>query len=223
MSIAIPPSSLSRLPEFELDYLRRAIALADAAVARGDHPFGAIVVARRHHRLNPDTTDSDSDCKNIGSFSDEIVVEAMNSVNTTHDPSAHAELNAIRQLGRYVHDMKQTKCADDAHEHRHDQHPAQDSDGSNESIIERVEFMLFTSTECCLMCAGAIYWSFLVDRVVYACPETGLAKHAGDDFLCPCRETFARGKRPIKVEGPFLAEEAEKAHAAYWPRVFGEK
>ena len=176
-------SSSTLLSDVEVKYLRRAIALADAAVARGDHPFGAIVVAR---------------------FADDeetIVIESMNSVNTKSDPSAHAELNAIRQLGEYVRANKLR--LDDA-----------------KRGGKRVEFTLFTSTECCVMCAGAIYWSFLIDRVVYACPESGLAKHAGDDFLCPCRETFARGKRPIRVDGPFLQDEAERAHAEYWPKLF---
>lgn len=72
------------------------------------------------------------------------------------------------------------------------------------------------------MCSGAIYWSFAVDRVVYACAEAGLGKYAGDDFLCPARETFARGARKITVEGPFLQDEAEALHAQYWPKLFGK-
>lgn len=71
------------------------------------------------------------------------------------------------------------------------------------------------------MCSGAIYWSFSVERVVYACSEVGLGKYAGEDFLCPARETFARGARMIVVEGPFLQEEAEVLHAQYWPKLFG--
>lgn len=57
----------------DVAHLEHAIRLAAAARARGDHPFGAIVVA-------PDGT----------------VVEGLNSVVTQPDPTGHAETNAVR-------------------------------------------------------------------------------------------------------------------------------
>ena len=54
-------------------YLRDAIALAHAARAEGNHPFGAVLVA-----------------------DGAVISRARNSVATEHDATAHAELNALR-------------------------------------------------------------------------------------------------------------------------------
>lgn len=170
-------------------FLRAAIALADDAVARGDHPFGAVIVAR---------TVSEPTGDRPASSSASIVVRSMNSVNTQRDPTGHAETNAVRSLASHIAAAKSAASS------------ASSPDASSTS------YELFTSTEPCVMCCGAIYWSWNISRVVYACPESLLAKHAGDDFLCPCRDTFARGKRVIRVEGPFLADLAELPHASYW-------
>lgn len=168
---------MATLSEGDVAFLRQGIQMASAAVARGDHPFGAVIV----ERSVSDPTEA------------KVVVAAMNSVNTAKDPTGHAETNAIRQLGQIP---------------------------QREPSAPAVKYELFTSTEPCVMCCGAIYWSFKISRVVYACAEVGLAKYAGDDFLCPCRDTFARGKQQnIIVEGPFLEEEAEALHAAYWPHL----
>jgi tRNA(Arg) A34 adenosine deaminase TadA len=172
----------SELSAADEHYLRRAIALANSAVERGNHPFGALIVARPRENMGGDPV---------------VIVEAENSVHTGHDPTGHAETNAIRALGKVLHEQR-------------------DSISTATHTIE-----LFTSTEPCVMCSGAIYWSFSVERVVYACSEVGLGKYAGEDFLCPTRETFARGARKIVVEGPFLQKEAEAPHALYWPKLFG--
>ncbi|HTH47917.1 MAG TPA: nucleoside deaminase [Candidatus Limnocylindria bacterium] len=79
---------------------------------------------------------------------------------------------------------------------------------------------LYTSTEPCAMCAGAIFWSG-IGRVVYALSEERLlALTAGgseESFLfLPCREVFARGQRPIEVVGPLLEEEAALVHEGFW-------
>ena len=201
-SAAAPLPERTELPADELGYLRRAIALADAAVVRGDHPFGAVIVATP--RMKPDSTSAAPQPR--------IIVEGMNNVNTGTDPTGHAETNAVRLL----HPLLARKGAPTLDVPKDNSDLFQDNVGS-------VEYTLYTSTEPCVMCCGAIYWGFTINRVVYACPETGLAKHAGDDFLCPSRETFARGTgRQVLVEGPFLSEEAERAHAAYWPKLFGK-
>jgi tRNA(Arg) A34 adenosine deaminase TadA len=160
-------------------YLQKAIQLADKAAAFGNHPFGCVITAKNK--------DDPEDSK--------IVVEAMNSVHTAHDTTGHAETNAIRALGQYIHDKN-----------------------NNSNVL----YELFTSTEPCMQCCAAVVWSYRIFRVVYACPESGLAKYAGDDFLCPCREVFARAKNKIVVEGPFMEDEAVKAHAKYWPAFFEE-
>ncbi len=79
---------------------------------------------------------------------------------------------------------------------------------------------LYTSTEPCAMCAGAIYWSG-IGRVVYALAEDALRAMTGDDpanptMALPCREVFARGQRQTIVEGPALEDEARAVHAGFW-------
>src|ERR1700674_607238 len=79
---------------------------------------------------------------------------------------------------------------------------------------------LYTSTEPCAMCAGAIYWTG-IGRVVFALPETGLLRYTGSHeqnptLDLPCREVFARGQKQIIVAGPFLEDEAGKVHEGFW-------
>jgi tRNA(Arg) A34 adenosine deaminase TadA len=84
------------------------------------------------------------------------------------------------------------------------------------------ESTLYTSTEPCAMCAGAIYWVG-IGRVVYALSEKGLLEYTGSDpenptLDLPCREVFARGQRLIEVTGPLIEEEAAQVHQGFWTR-----
>ncbi|CAM3425272.1 nucleoside deaminase [Paenibacillus lupini] len=81
---------------------------------------------------------------------------------------------------------------------------------------------LYTSTEPCAMCAGAIFWGN-VGRVVYAITEKRLMELTGDAdqnpmLDLPCREVFNRGAKAIEVMGPFpeVETEAVAAHEGYW-------
>lgn len=81
---------------------------------------------------------------------------------------------------------------------------------------------LYTSTEPCVMCAGAIHWGN-VRRVVYALGEVGLYEIVGpslENLLLPCREVFARSGRPVEVLGPAiqLDAEARAVHAGFWTK-----
>lgn len=58
-------------------FMRRAIALADEAVAEGNHPFGAVLVQ-----------------------DGEIVLEAKNSVHSDRDCTCHAERNLVSMACR---------------------------------------------------------------------------------------------------------------------------
>jgi tRNA(Arg) A34 adenosine deaminase TadA len=82
--------------------------------------------------------------------------------------------------------------------------------------------ILYTSTEPCAMCAGAIY-EVGICRVVYALTAKVLIHIIGSDpknptLDLPCREVFARGQRPTTVLGPFLEEEAAQVHQGFWIR-----
>jgi len=120
----------------------------------------------------------------------QLIMEAENSVNTRRDITGHAETNLIRKASAAFSPEVLTGCT------------------------------LYTSTEPCAMCSGAIFWSG-VSRVVYALSEQGLlelAAHEPDsDFLnLPCREVFSRGGRKIEVIGPLLEEEARHVHLGFW-------
>jgi tRNA(Arg) A34 adenosine deaminase TadA len=58
--------------------LTRAVELAAAARAGGNHPFGAL----------------------LADAAGEIVAEAQNTAPTDHDPTGHAELNLVRKTGQ---------------------------------------------------------------------------------------------------------------------------
>ena len=65
-------------------FMREAIRIADESVLRGGGPFGAVIV-------------------NDG----KIIAGCANSVTTDNDPTAHAEVNAIREACRVLgtHDL----------------------------------------------------------------------------------------------------------------------
>ena len=121
----------------------------------------------------------------------ETLVEAYNNaVLPRGDPTQHAETVACAMAARLL------------------------------SVAELANCTLYTSTEPCAMCAGAIYWTG-IGRVVFALPETSLLRYAGSHeqnptLDIPCREIFARGQRTIAVAGPALEEEAGKVHEAFW-------
>ena len=90
-----------------VEFLRRAIALATSNVTAGvGGPFGAVVV--RDGR---------------------IVAEGVNSVTADCDPTAHAEVNAIRAAAKALGSFTLTGCE------------------------------LYTSCEPCPMCLAAAYWA----------------------------------------------------------------
>jgi tRNA(Arg) A34 adenosine deaminase TadA len=118
-----------------------------------------------------------------------VLAEAGNSVVTGRDFTGHAETNLVRRAGQL--DVDLGACT------------------------------LYTSTEPCAMCAGAIYWSG-IGRVVFALSEvellelTGTGNPDNPTLALPCREVFARGQRPVVVDGPALEDEARAIHAGFW-------
>ena len=90
------------------DMMRRAIALSEQSVRNGGGPFGSVVVR-----------------------GGEIIAEATNSVTMACDPTAHAEVNAIRKAAQKLGTFDLSGCD------------------------------IYTSCEPCPMCLGAIYWAHL--------------------------------------------------------------
>jgi tRNA(Arg) A34 adenosine deaminase TadA len=115
----------------------------------------------------------------------EVILSAENTVNADHDVTRHAELNLVSQSVRRF---------------------------SSEVLAAAT---LYTSTEPCAMCAGAIYWAGL-RKVVYGCPSERLAELAGGSLAIPCREVFNRGREKTATLGPILEEEAVEVHRGFW-------
>jgi tRNA(Arg) A34 adenosine deaminase TadA len=118
-----------------------------------------------------------------------FLMDAENTVVTGKDPTGHAEINLIRRAARQYEIDYLAKCT------------------------------LYTSTEPCPMCAGAIFWAN-VRRVVYGLSEESLYEMIGEDneevLYLPCREIFAKGKKQIEVIGPLIEEEAREVHLGFW-------
>lgn len=89
-------------------FLQQAIDLASENVFKGGGPFGAIIV-----------------------YNQQIIAASGNRVSVNRDPTAHAEILAIRAACQELGDFELKEC------------------------------ILYTSCEPCPMCLGAIYWARL--------------------------------------------------------------
>lgn len=119
-----------------------------------------------------------------------VLLEAENSVMTERDCTNHAETNLVRLATRRF---------------------------DRETLAGAT---LYTSTEPCAMCSGAIFWSG-IGRVVYALSEERLLEVASSEtdafyFFLPCRDVFSHGRRVIEVAGPLIEDEACEVHQGFW-------
>ncbi len=98
------------MTQIELDkkFMREAIRLANESVGKGGGPFGAVVVK-----------------------DGEVIAGSSNSVTIDNDPTAHAEVNTIREACRRLKTFDLSDCT------------------------------IYTSCEPCPMCLGAIYWAHI--------------------------------------------------------------
>jgi len=92
--------------DISIEFMRRAIALAHENIRAGGGPFAAVVVKDGR-----------------------VIAEGVNSVTASNDPTAHAEVVAIRAACQALKTFQLTDCD------------------------------LYTSCEPCPMCLGAIYWA----------------------------------------------------------------
>jgi tRNA(Arg) A34 adenosine deaminase TadA len=119
-----------------------------------------------------------------------VVLEAENTVVTGRDCTAHAEQNLVRAAVARLEPEQLAGCT------------------------------LYTSTEPCAMCAGAIFWSG-IGRVVFALSSATLGEMVQDPtgawtLAMSCREVFARGGRPVDVQGPLIEDDARVVHEGFW-------
>ena len=118
-----------------------------------------------------------------------VVLTGLNTVHTSHDVTCHAESNLCSLACQSL------------------------------SVEERKSATLYTSTEPCPMCSGAIYWTS-IGKVVYACPAPLLGEISGEELNVPggCRAILSSGVlHSVEVEGPVLEEEAAAMHRSFWP------
>ena len=94
------------LTEDDRRFMRLAIELAGENIDNGGGPYGAVIVRNG-----------------------EMIAAAGNSVLQDNDPTAHAEVNAIRLACRLIGDIKLDGC------------------------------VIYCSSEPCLMCLSALYWA----------------------------------------------------------------
>ena len=105
----------------DLTHLRAAIAEARAAEAAGEVPIGAVIVHQG-----------------------EIIARGQNRVLRDHDPTAHAEIVALRAAGRALENYR--------------------------LLSGDVGCTLYVTLEPCAMCAGAILHARIA-RLVYAASD----------------------------------------------------
>lgn len=87
-------------------FMRKAISLSIQNIERGGGPFGAVIVKDGR-----------------------IVANGVNRVTAVNDPTAHAEISAIRKAAKKLGTFSLEGCT------------------------------LYTSCEPCPMCLGAVYWA----------------------------------------------------------------
>ena len=90
------------------EYMREAIRLSIENIKQGGGPFGAVIVK-----------------------DGQIIATGTNRVTATCDPTAHAEVSAIRQAAKALNSFDLSGCD------------------------------IYTSCEPCPMCLGAIYWAHI--------------------------------------------------------------
>ena len=108
-------------------FLAHTIELAVGNVKSGGGPFGAVVVSQG-----------------------KIISEGTNLVTLTNDPTAHAEITAIRKASEKLDSYSLEGCT------------------------------IYSSTEPCPMCLGAIYWAGM-KRLVFASSRADAEKAGFQD------------------------------------------
>lgn len=94
------------ITDLDRHFMKMACEIASANIDKGGGPFGAVIVR-----------------------DGEVIASAGNSVTLTNDPTAHAEVNAIRQACSVMNNFKLDGC------------------------------VVYSSCEPCPMCLSALYWA----------------------------------------------------------------
>lgn len=111
-------------------FMQKAINLAKQSVAKGGGPFGAVVVKNEN-----------------------IVAQGNNVVTLKNDPTAHAEVTAIRKACKKLNTFDLSGCT------------------------------IYTSCEPCPMCLSAIYWAHIESIYYGCSKEDAASIDFDDSFI----------------------------------------
>jgi tRNA(Arg) A34 adenosine deaminase TadA len=120
-----------------------------------------------------------------------VVAEAVNRVVTAGDVTAHAETELVRSLER------------------------------SGRLDELARGTVYASCEPCPMCVGALFWAG-ARHVVFglsAARLTAISTAPGEaayGFTITAAELAAATTAPMRVEGPYLEDEAAEVHDRFW-------
>lgn len=115
-----------------------------------------------------------------------IVLEAENTVQSENDVTRHAGMNLVSHASRQISPSELRECT------------------------------VYTSTEPCPMCAGAIYWAG-ISQVVYGSSNEALRQISGPSVHLGCRKVFDCCYQDIDVIGPLEEELACEPYLRFWP------
>lgn len=110
--------------------IEKSIELSEISIEKGGGPFGAVIIKNG-----------------------EIIAEAHNTVTITNDPTAHAEINAIRQACQKLNTFDLSDCE------------------------------IYSSCEPCPMCLSAIYWAKISVVYYMNTKKDAAAIGFSDDFI----------------------------------------
>ncbi len=113
------------------------------------------------------------------------VITQGNEVNTRGDVTSHAELLLVQKAQKTL---------------------------TKEELSNSV---LYTSTEPCAMCSGAIYWAG-IKKVVYACSSSVLNEIVGGSLSLSCDEVFEKGVHKTHTIHLSDIPEAKEIHKKFW-------
>ena len=111
-------------------FLREAIEIASSGISSGGGPFGAVI-----------------------SIEGRIIARSNNRVVLNTDPTAHAEILAIREAASFLKTNDLSDC------------------------------VLYTSCEPCPMCLGAIYWSGIKRVIYASVRHDAAVAGFDDEFI----------------------------------------
>ena len=137
------------MTENDTEFMLRAITLAQAGVDSNEGgPFGCVIVRNG-----------------------EIVGEGVNRVTSTNDPTAHAEIVAIRDACKNLNSFQLDGC------------------------------VIYTSCEPCPMCLGAIYWARPERIVIACDRHDAAAAGFDDAFIYEelCGNDLSQRKVPVST------------------------